>query len=71
MGEDMQTEVDFESPDLLLTKNSDAAQGIIVVMLGGIVKVAIVFTIGLLISMLATGISIMATGWLLGDLGLG
>jgi hypothetical protein len=67
----MQTQINFESPKLLLTKNSDGAQGAIVVTLGGILKFALFFIICLLFSILVTGISIMVTGWVLGDLGLG
>lgn len=66
----MQTEINFVSPNVLLTRNSDDAQGDIVVTLGGIFKFALFFIICLLISILVTGISIMATGWVLGDFGL-
>jgi hypothetical protein len=66
----MQTEINFVSPNVLLTRNSDGAQGDIVVTLGGIFKFALFFIICLLISILVTGISIMATGWVLGDFGL-
>lgn len=66
----MQTEINFVSPNVLLTRNSDGAQGDIVVTLGGIFKFALFFIICLLISILITGISIMATGWVLGDFGL-
>lgn len=66
----MQTEINFVSPNVLLTRNSDGAQGDIVVTLGGIFKFALFFIICLLISILVTGISIIATGWVLGDLGL-
>lgn len=66
----MQTEINLVSPNVLLTRNSDGAQGDIVVTLGGIFKFALFFIICLLISILVTGISIMATGWVLGDFGL-
>lgn len=66
----MQTEINFVSPNVLLTRNSDGAQGDIVVTLGGIFKFALFIIICLLISILVTGISIMATGWVLGDFGL-
>ena len=67
----MQTEVTFESPNLLLSEGTDAAQGTIVVLLGGILKFALFFITSLLISILAIGMSITVTGWVLGDLGLG
>jgi hypothetical protein len=66
----MQTEINFVSPNVLLTRISDGAQGDIVVILRGIFKFALFFIICLLISILVTGISIMATGWVLGDFGL-
>lgn len=66
----MQTEINFVSPNVLLTRNSDGAQGDIVVTLRGILKFALFIIICLLISILVTGISIMATGWVLGDFGL-
>ena len=66
----MQTEINFVSPNVLLTRNSDGAQGDNVVTLRGIFKFALFFIICLLISILVTGISIMATGWVLGDFGL-
>ena len=66
----MQTEINFVSPNVPLTRNPDGAQGDIVVTLGGIFKFALFFIICLLISILVTGISIMVTGWVLGDFGL-
>ncbi|HEX9425378.1 MAG TPA: hypothetical protein VF899_19205 [Pyrinomonadaceae bacterium] len=66
----MQTEINFESPNLLVTKNSDGAQGKTVVTLGGILKFALFFIICVLVSIL-TAIFFMITGWVLGDLGLG
>ncbi len=67
----MRTEINFKSPNLLLAKNSDGAQGTTVVTLGGILKFALFFIICLLISILATTNSVMAAGWVLGNLGLG
>ncbi len=55
----MRTDDNVGSPNLLLTKNSDAAQGTIVVTLGDILKFALFFIIFFLIS-------ILATGWILG-----
>ncbi len=66
----MQTEINFVSPNVLLTRNSDGAQRDFVVTLRGIFRSALFFIICLLISILVTGISIMATGWVLGDFGL-
>ncbi|MCM3873469.1 MAG: hypothetical protein ND895_22530 [Pyrinomonadaceae bacterium] len=67
----MQTEVNLESPNLLLTKNSVAAPCTIVVTLGDIIlKVALFLIMCSLISTLVTGISMVATGWFLSDLGL-
>jgi hypothetical protein len=67
----MQTEINFEAPNLLLTKNSDGAQGAIAMTLGGIFKFALFFIICVLVSILTAGISIMVTGWVLGNLGFG
>ena len=50
----MQTEDNVESPNLLMTKKSNAARGTIVVTLGDILKFALFFIICFPISIAAT-----------------